>query len=412
MFQRLRLLVTDQYRREAKKWLETIGRKESLSISFFPKTDRIIRFEQLLSDKELLGATLGQSSRYLFALVDFSAPAVEDSTDLEGRISTLLNNKRILPKPLSFGAWLEYLQKDNRTLVLIITEAEKLLNPIGKTILTLLSYMIDQYYPHVLVMSVFETQISHPTNMAFLPPSTRMYANIFEYPLYGLHDTELFIDLLEKEWNVSVAKEERQHIIKECGGHFWFVKEAVRRIAGDGAWSPNEEGMVFRLRTVFEQLIPSEQSLIKKMIAGKSDLTQEERISLDYLKGMNVIDAHGKRCMIGMLKDYVLQYEEKPSGIVMGKDAIYLNNVPIDKFFSRKELRVLRLLVEKEGNIVSRNDVATVIWPTDTEKEYSDWAIDQLIARLRKRLQTLYISPKSIRVIRGKGYMLSLSEHE
>lgn len=410
MFQKLRLLVTNQYRQEAKKWLATIARRENLSISFFPKTDRIIRLEQLLHDKELITAALGHPSRYHFQLIDFSAPAVEDSDDLEVRISSILNGEGPSGNPRSFPSWIDFFQKNKRTLVLVITEAEKLLNPIGKSILTLLSYMIDRYYPNVLVMSIFETQVSHPSHVDQLPPSTRLYANIFEYPLYSASDTRLFIELLEKEWNISVSPKDKDHIVDNCGGHFWLVKEAVRRIAAGGKWSTFDEGMVFRLRTIFEQTLPVEQSVLKKIIAGKSDFSSEERVSIAYLERMRVIDKDQKKCAIGMFNDYILRYEEKPAGLNLTNSTIYLNNVPIDKFFSRKEHRVLRLLLEKDGKVATRNDIANAIWPTDTEKQYSDWAIDQIIARLRKRLLQLYISPKMLQSVRGKGYLFNLSK--
>ena len=113
--------------------------------------------------------------------------------------------------------------------------------------------------------------------------------------------------------------------------------------------------------------------------------------------------------VFAMMCDFIKAQGERPAGFSLVGDSVYLNNVPVEKFFSRKEHRVMKLLVEHEGEVMSRNDIASALWPVDTEKEYSDWAIDQIIARVRKRLVHLHISPEILKVIRGKGYLLSLS---
>jgi OmpR family two-component system bacitracin resistance response regulator BceR len=82
--------------------------------------------------------------------------------------------------------------------------------------------------------------------------------------------------------------------------------------------------------------------------------------------------------------------------------------VPLKGFFSRKEYNVLKLLLEQKEKIVSRDAVGATLWPINTEKHYSDWAIDQLIARLRQRLTELSLPPKMIQSVRGKGYKLSI----
>jgi DNA-binding response OmpR family regulator len=63
------------------------------------------------------------------------------------------------------------------------------------------------------------------------------------------------------------------------------------------------------------------------------------------------------------------------------------------------------LLLEKNGQTVSRDEIGQALW-SDNQEDYSDWAIDQLIARIRKRLKELSLSPKMVRVVRGKGYIL------
>jgi len=45
------------------------------------------------------------------------------------------------------------------------------------------------------------------------------------------------------------------------------------------------------------------------------------------------------------------------------------------------------------------------LWPNDTEDKYSDWAIDQVMAKIRKKLGDVGEN-RLIRTIKGKGMML------
>ena len=110
------------------------------------------------------------------------------------------------------------------------------------------------------------------------------------------------------------------------------------------------------------------------------------------------------RCTIKLLSDYI-QYRVSGDDLVLLQDKISLNKVPLDYFLSRKEYRILRLLLKDRGSLVTRQQLAEVIWQ-DHNEEYSDWAIDQLMTRLRKRLESLSLSSTILQSVRGKGYIL------
>ena len=60
--------------------------------------------------------------------------------------------------------------------------------------------------------------------------------------------------------------------------------------------------------------------------------------------------------------------------------------------------------LSKKGKIVSREEIAKTIWEQSWEDFYSDWAIDQTISRLRKKLSELDVLPQIIKTIRGRGF--------
>lgn len=75
---------------------------------------------------------------------------------------------------------------------------------------------------------------------------------------------------------------------------------------------------------------------------------------------------------------------------------------------SHKECALLKLLHEKQGNVVSRDDILNLVW---SEDEYpTPRTIDNFILRLRKLIEPNPAHPTVIRSIRGVGYLLEKTE--
>jgi two-component system alkaline phosphatase synthesis response regulator PhoP len=71
---------------------------------------------------------------------------------------------------------------------------------------------------------------------------------------------------------------------------------------------------------------------------------------------------------------------------------------------SHKECALLKLLYEKRGNVVSRDDILNLVW---SEDEYpTPRTIDNFILRLRKLIEPNPNEPAIIRSVRGVGYLL------
>ena len=65
---------------------------------------------------------------------------------------------------------------------------------------------------------------------------------------------------------------------------------------------------------------------------------------------------------------------------------------------------LLKLFISRPNAPIDRDTISKIIWPTNTEQYYSQWAIDQAIKRLRDRLVSLRLPPTVISSVRGVGY--------
>jgi DNA-binding winged helix-turn-helix (wHTH) protein len=311
-------------------------------------------------------------------------------------------------KKLEFNDWIKFLKANRIILILVIPEAEKYLNPEGKISLSAISYIAEKFNPHIRVISMFESDITHTLNLPFLPASAELYENIFYYPLYNEAETMTFINMISHQWHITISPKIKSQIITQCGGHFWLIKEALREIAGTGTWNPKNTDMIFRLRLMFNLMLPSEQKLITKVVSGEHGWTPDEQISQQYFRKKRLLDYHNHLLIAGF-KNFMQTLRRTTVKLTIEDAHILANRIPVDAILSRKEHRILKYFLLHPDTVITREQLAQTIWPVDTKRNYSDWAIDQLIARLRKRITELGLTADTIKTVRGKGYILNVS---
>jgi hypothetical protein len=396
-------VTTALYLNERERWLQEIRRGENVSVIFFPKTDRFRRLHQLLEDKDFLRKFLGTGKKYLFQLTDFNVSLVEDQFDIQEHIARQFNESNFTNTPRTFNQWMGYFSKENIRVVLILADFEKYLTLENKHIPPLLFEISMDFAPTITLMNFFETDITHPSYAPILTLSKELYENLFWYPLYAEHDVRVFVQYLENKWNMTIPKKQKDTIVELCGGHFWLVKEAAREFLNDGKFSIDNEALFFRTETIYQTLQQSEQRVLEKIMTHRKQYTQEELHSYAYFKKMNVLSKNNG-LTIGLINQYLSMRPHVDPHVEIHDGRVFINNVTVDSLFTRKEHRAFKTLLEHKGEIVSRDIIAQSIWQSRTDQQYSDWAIDQIIARLRKKLVELSLSPQLIHVVRGKGY--------
>jgi two-component system alkaline phosphatase synthesis response regulator PhoP len=77
----------------------------------------------------------------------------------------------------------------------------------------------------------------------------------------------------------------------------------------------------------------------------------------------------------------------------------------VQQSLTHKECAVLRLLAERAGNAVSRDEILDRAWSVDEFP--TSRTVDNFIVRLRKLVEVDAADPRVIRSIRGVGYLLT-----
>jgi len=89
---------------------------------------------------------------------------------------------------------------------------------------------------------------------------------------------------------------------------------------------------------------------------------------------------------------------------------VYIHDSVLEPPLSPAQYRLLALLVEGEGRIVTRDAVVEGVWPDSLEEGVSEQAIDALVRRLRERLADVDSSHQYVTTVRGHGFRFSPKE--
>lgn len=85
---------------------------------------------------------------------------------------------------------------------------------------------------------------------------------------------------------------------------------------------------------------------------------------------------------------------------------VWVNQQQLVPPLSAQQFKMLWLLYESQGQVVSRPDLVTAVWGDEQAAGVSDQALDALIRRLRDRLAALDPTHQYISTVRGHGVRL------
>ena len=87
---------------------------------------------------------------------------------------------------------------------------------------------------------------------------------------------------------------------------------------------------------------------------------------------------------------------------------VWIDDHELEPPLSLAQYRLLELLCDASGRVVSREEVVAAVWPEAVEEGVSEQAIDALVRRLRDRLAELGKDHEYIVTVRGHGFRLAL----
>ena len=360
-------------------WLKIINTKECASIVNIPKRDQLYRLKQFPKNKNLQ-----------IILLDIKTETIEDPPDLDLFLKQKINNKKN--------------QK-----ILFILDADKFLDEKN----SLLSYINTLFHKKKLsIIYLFQKNIGYKNITLKYSAYSTLYQNIFYYPFFKTNDMLSFISYMEIYFHLFLPRKIKKLIIENCGSSPWLTKQAIRQFNQDHSEKEifTNDSMKIKINILYQELTEPEKNLLKKILKNEYRFSCEEKEIINYLTKINLLkkDKKNYSLTIPLLEQFIKDEINNQTQInINEREEITINSVNISNFFSKRERKLLKHLIKNHSQIINREKTALIIWGENYQEDYTDWALDQFMRRIRNKLVKLGLNNELIKTIRNQGFIFN-----
>jgi DNA-binding winged helix-turn-helix (wHTH) protein len=245
--------------------------------------------------------------------------------------------------------------------------------------------------------------------------------NVIYIPLRSGNDLDYLLKDFSTSYKVQISEEYLQIIKELCGGHPYSLIVSVR-VLRDGSFQTPQEFKASLLSNyelssistgIYEKRSQKEQEILHKIVQ-KEKLTEEDLRMVHFLIELGLIEKDGDSYRLySLLFTQAIERiitlhtttSKKSKTLTLDEHngAIELNGETLEENFTRQEYSILTLFLKNPGKVLTRDDIGSVLWGDSGYEKYSDWAIDQLMSKLRKKLRQVGVDVE-IHTLRGRGY--------
>jgi hypothetical protein len=256
--------------------------------------------------------------------------------------------------------------------------------------------LIKQYRGQLLFIYLLQDVETFIELQDHLESNSSFFENTFYLPLESDHEKEYLESLCAEKYGKTKSKKLKEDAFKQSNGHYELYKRLYK--AGVTGNKASLDKYVTRLvRDLGERTL---RTFFK--VVNEIELNGKEEVILSEYKKIGLIS--GNDIAIPALKEKILQLVPKEE--ITYKSESKQISFPSMHEFTRNEISVLKFLYQNIGQLSTKEEIGRVIWSAEEfQNKYSDWAIDQTMFRLRKKLEQFNVDA-IVETVHGKGYIL------
>lgn len=243
--------------------------------------------------------------------------------------------------------------------------------------------------------------------------------NIIYVPLLTDQASDYLISDYESLYSLSLSPKVKSLLKQYFGGHPQLLKYSLGKIANSAKKTADvtqlkqdlESDYELRIaaREIWKSLNQKEQDIVYHVVQT-GDLPQVHPEDMQYIVNTGLISKiDGRAKTFGQFFDQIVS-SEKPHQSLSYKEEngeVYFGPLSCLDQFTPQEYGVLNFLVKNQNSVVSRDQIAEVLWNKESHEKYSDWAIDKVISVVRKKLQSMGFPPQKLQTLKKRGFKLS-----
>jgi len=241
---------------------------------------------------------------------------------------------------------------------------------------------------------------------------TALFGEFYEFivgnavylPIKDAEGIKFRFEYLEKVTGKKTNEKVKDEIIKLTGGHGKLAKLSYETALAEGDKKELAELLLSKrqikgaLFEIWNYLLPEEKD---DLISGHNN---------EHLEKIGILG--GGKISIPLLSQFIkstalnansgkITYNAERNEISRGEESLSEKLTP-------SEFRLLRFLMTNSDKVCEKNEIIENVWKdTKTQEGVTDQALDQIIYRLRKKVEVDPNSPQHITTIKGRGYKFS-----
>jgi DNA-binding winged helix-turn-helix (wHTH) protein len=236
---------------------------------------------------------------------------------------------------------------------------------------------------------------------------------IIYLPLYDKPGVNFRLSYLEKITGKKLNKQLLEEVFTLTGGHSNLIRLCAEALLATNQKFANklllrkflleQKPVRSALFAIWNSLTPLEQTLITSNLKEQTANNQE----LTYLENVGLIK--NGFLTISLLSDYVkekasIEKQAEHFSINEASEILKGETVLSDKLTSL-EYRLLKFMLENKDRILEKEEIINAVWKeAKTTLGVTDQALDQLIFRLRKKIEDDPNNPVHLETIKGRGF--------
>ena len=224
-----------------------------------------------------------------------------------------------------------------------------------------------------------------------------LFNNIVKIAYLSETNIETYIEYVGNHFEIKFSKEDAAHIKTFAGGCPKIIKAIARGISKNqtlqNTFTSQELNLL--LKVLWNEFSIEDKSAIKKsLLVKKIDTLLLEKLA--QLKENNLY-------INNQLPQWLSLVITQDSLQISNSKEILINNIDVSKNFSKTEKAIIEKLANNK--FITREEINIL-----SNKELTDWSIDQKISRVRAKLVEMGFKKDIIKTVKGKGYKLSLHQ--
>lgn len=228
-------------------------------------------------------------------------------------------------------------------------------------------------------------------------------------PIYDKPGVDFRISYLEKITGKKIDKKLLDEVFDLTGGHSNLVRLCAEALLATEQRFENklllrkflleQKPVRSALTAIWDSLSPSEQNLI----------TKPQKTENEYLQQVGLVK--NGFIAISLLSDFIKEKASLPKQSenfqINEVGEILKGDVVLSDKLTSLEYRLLKFLIENKGKVVEKEEIINAVWhEAKTTLGVTDQALDQLVFRLRKKIENEPNKPENIITIKGRGFQI------